>query len=146
MARVTPFLAQTCNYKMNFPLHLIHVLLEPWEDKGCNHGNSGPGWIQTATEATFLVNQPPKFLQIYNIYIHNIRIYVYTQYTYICIYIHNICIYVYIYIHNIHIYVYIYTICVYMYAIPMKDRKDITRPVNVAERACNQCSIFSMVQ
>ena len=52
----------------------------------------------------------------------------------------------YIYIHNIHIYVYIYTICVYMYAIPMKDRKDITRPVNVAERACNQCSIFSTVQ
>ena len=51
---------------------------------------------------------------------------IYTQYTYICIYI--------------------YTICVYMYAIPMKDRKDITRPVNVAEHACNQCSIFSTVQ
>ena len=55
------FGTQTCNNKMNFISNIIHVLLQPWPDKGCHPKpwqnlakGGGPlpwyGWIQTTTD------------------------------------------------------------------------------------------------
>ena len=79
-------------------------------------------WSNPSTRQKTVVNQPGKYISIYNIYIYT-YMYIYIIYIYMYVYIYiihiYISIYIYMYVYIIYIYIiYIYVyICIYMYII-----------------------------